>query len=201
MPNTNFAQVRRMIASFDRGDLSMSVFWHANVKDAHFYNNDLTTINFSYANLQKTSFKNIELTESQLRSALSIRDTQLPNGTLGRDPNLIINGDAGCNNSVFGRWELKTGNVTETMSDKNRSNCYFLLQSYSIGTVMLQHINLSSVWYPHLWPYSQAVLNAQMGKDVSIQLSGMSSSGKILGQRNSSKVRYTNNQFVHLFCF
>ena len=198
MPNTNFVQVRRMIARFDRANLFMSVFSHANLKDANFYHsNYLSTVDFSNANLQKTTFTNTELTESQLRSGLSIRDARLPNGKFGRDKNLINNGEADCNSSLVSSWQLKAGNVTATMSDKDRNNCYFILQSYAIGAVMLQRINLSTVWNRHLWSYSHAVLNARMGKNVSIQLSGMNSNGKILGQRNSSKFRNTNNQFVH----
>jgi uncharacterized protein YjbI with pentapeptide repeats len=202
MHNTNFLQVRRMIAKFDNADLSMSIFSHANVKGASFYgftSNELTTVNFSNANLQNTTFTKIKLTQEQLRSALSIRDAQLPDGTLGRDPNLIKNGEADCNSFRAESWELKIGNVTVTISEKNRNNCYFVLQSYAIGAVMVQRISLSKVWDSHIWSYSKAVLNAQMGDGVSIYMKGMDSSEKILTQGNSSKFKYLDYHFVHSF--
>ena len=183
MPNTNFVEARRMIASFEGADLLGSVFSHANVKEAHFYGNDLTTANFTFANLQKTDFTDTQLSESQLQSALPIQDARLPNGTLGRDGNLITNGKADCNSSLIERWEIKSGNVTATMLDKNSSNCYFVVQSYDSGALMLQRIKLTNVWDPRLWPYSKAVLNARMGNGVPIQLNGMSGSGQILTQQ------------------
>ena len=200
MPNTNFVQARCMIASFEHADLSMSTFSHANAKGTFFsYSRNLITVNFSNTNLQKAEFAGSEFTENQLKSAISIRDTVLSNRTLGRDPNLIDNGKADCNSSLLGKWHLKAGNVTSMMSDKNRSNCFFVLQSYGIGAVMRQSVKLVDIWDVHLWSYSHAVLNAQIGSNVSIQLSGISSSGKVLNQRNSSKFKYTGNVVVHLF--
>jgi len=127
MPNTNFVRSRRLIANFDTFDLSHSVFRYTNVKDARFYGKTLSSVDFSHANLQKTSFNNTFLIESQLQSALSIRDALLPNGTFGRDRNLIINGKGNCNSSLMKSWELKSGNVTTAMANKDNTNCYFLL--------------------------------------------------------------------------
>jgi uncharacterized protein YjbI with pentapeptide repeats len=199
MPNTNFVQAQCMITRFDYADLTMSVFSHANVKGASFYDSDLLGVNFSDANLQKANFTDTQLTESQLQSAFSIRDTVFPNRTLGRDPNLIANGKADCNSSLLGRWQLKAGNITSTKLNESRSDCYFVLQSYALGAVMRESIKLVGVWDAHVWPYSQAVLNARLGNNVSIQLSGISSSGKILNQHNSSKFKYNDNHVVHLF--
>ncbi|CAF4192822.1 unnamed protein product, partial [Rotaria sp. Silwood2] len=64
--HTNFADARCMDAN-----LSMSIFSHVNAKNAVFSNAD---------------FINTNITDSQLRSILSIRDARLPNGTLGHDP-------------------------------------------------------------------------------------------------------------------
>ena len=169
MSNTNFVQARRMIARFDHADLSMSDFSHANLKGAQFLNNNLIMVNFSHANLQEIDFTNTQLTESQIRSALSIQGVRLSNGTVLHNPNLINNGEVDCNNSHIGSWELKTGQVTRMMSSIG-SSCRFVLQSHDTGAVMLQRIKLSNVWNPRFWSYSKAVLNARMGDGVSIQM-------------------------------
>jgi uncharacterized protein YjbI with pentapeptide repeats len=197
MPYTNFKHARRMIASFDGADLSSSVFLHSNLQGAQFRRNNLTTVNFSHANLQEIDFTNTDITESQIKSALSIQDARLPNQTAVRNPNLINNGKIECNNSLVGSWELQTGQVTR-MASVIGSSCRFVLQFYDTRPVMLQCINLSKVWDPHLWPYSHAILNARMGNGASIHLNGMSSSRKILDQRNSSKFNWQS--FCTFFC-
>ncbi len=197
MPYTNFTEARRMIVSFDRTHLSTSDFRHANVKDAQFRDSNLDMVNFTLANLQKTNFTKTQITERQLRSALSIRGAQLPDGTPGRDSNLINNGPVVCNSSSVGSWKLQTGKITRKMSNVD-SNCYFVLQSYDAGAVMLQRIDLSEVWDSHLWSYSQAVLYARTTNGVLIQLNGMSRRGKIIDQRRSSKFRYADNS-IHIF--
>lgn len=199
MPYTNFLQTRRIIASFDYADLSMSTFLHANLKNARFYENNLTTVNFSHANLQKTEFLQTRIEDSQLRSALSIRDARLPDGSLGKDPNLVKNGEADCNSSPRDSWKLQIGEIVTKVSDTNSSNCYYTLQSYDVGAVMLQRINLSNIWNYQLWPYSHAVFNATMGNTISIQLVAMNNSGTVLAQQNSSKLMYPENHLIKFF--
>ncbi|CAF1158305.1 unnamed protein product [Adineta ricciae] len=184
MPSSSFMQTRRMDVNFDRADLVESIFCHANARAARFYSSDLTRVNFTSANLQRAKFINTTIMENQLKSTLSIHDAQLPDGTLGRDSNLIMNGDANCNSPISQNWQLKVGNIMVMMSDQAKNNCYFGLESYSIGAVIAQSINLSSVWDSHMWSHSQAVLNAKMGKGVSIQLNGIDSNGKLIDQRN-----------------
>jgi len=197
MPYTNFTEARLMIVSFDSAHLSRSVFRHANVKDAQFLDSILDMVDFTRANLQKTNFTKTQITEIQLRSALSVRGARLPDGMPGRDSNLINNGPVVCDSSLVGGWELQAGKITRKMSNVD-SSCYFVLQSYDSGAVMLQRINLSEVWDSHLWSYSQAVLYARTTNGVLIQLNGMSRRGKIIDQRQSSKFRYADNS-IHIF--
>jgi uncharacterized protein YjbI with pentapeptide repeats len=172
-----------------------SIFWHANTKGAFFNSADLTNVNFTLANLHSSDFSNTVITDSQLRSALSIRDARLPNGTLLLDPNLVKNGQADCNVSLLDKWKLQIGNVTTVMSDDDKSNCHFALQSFDIGATMWQRINLSNTLNYTFWSHSQAVLKARMGIDVNIQLRGVSSTGQIITQQNFSKFKCTINQF------
>ncbi|CAF1527352.1 unnamed protein product [Adineta ricciae] len=196
MPYTNFVGTRRMIVNFDKTHLSMSIFRHANAKDTQFYRSNLDAVDFNRANLQKANFTKTNITKSQLRSALSIQNAQLPDETLGRDLNLIDNGPATCNSSLLGKWKLITGKIVRMISNID-NNCVFILQSFDNKALMLQHINLSQVWDSHLWPYSQAILFIQMTNGVSIQLSGISKNGKIINQRNLSFIEENITMRLH----
>jgi uncharacterized protein YjbI with pentapeptide repeats len=200
MSHTNFTRTRCTAAHFDQADLSHSIFWNVNAKGAYFDRADLTNVNFSRSNLHETDFNNTKVTDSQLFSALSIRDARLPNGTLARDPNLINNGQADCNISLVKNWKLQTGKVTTEISDDNTSNCHFVLQSYDNGATMSQRISLLNIWDSNIWPYPRAVLSARVGIDVSIQLSGISSIGKTRAQYKISKFKHNSKHFGAFFC-
>ena len=197
MQYTDFVQARRMLVQFVSANLSMSTFWRANVKGTRFISTNLKMVNFSLANLQKTEFSKTLITDKQLKSALSIRNARLSNKTLGRDRNLIENGNADCNSSITDSWLLQTGTVILTRSTKNKNKCHFTLQSLDTGAIMLQRVKLSDSWKSDFWPYSHAVLNAQMGIGVSIQMRGLNNIGKILDQRNSSRYTLTCDHSVH----
>ena len=199
MQNTSFVQASRMLVHFVRGSMFMSMFWHANTKEARFSSVYLlNTVNFTLANLHKTQIWDTYITDEQLKSALSIRDARLSSGILGRDPNRIKNGYADCNSPLNDSWILQTGSVIPTRTNESSNKCHFTLQSLDTGAIMLQRVNLSNIWNSYMWPYSHAVLNAQMGIGVSIQLSGINNIGKILDRHNSSRYKFTRHRSVHL---
>jgi uncharacterized protein YjbI with pentapeptide repeats len=167
----------------------MSIFIHANARETTFNGADLTNVNFSLANLHKADFTNTSITESQLRSALSIRDARLPNGTLGRDSNLIKNGHADCNISFVDHWQLKKGNISTMKLDTDPNNCHFVPRSDATEDIMSQKINLALYWNPTFWKYCRAVLSARMTNDVTIQLNGMNNKEKILGYQILSRFK------------
>ena len=193
MPYTSFIQARRMLVHFLNANLSMSTFWLANAKSTRFSSTQLGLVNFTLANLQKTDFSKTSITDEQLKSALSIRNARLSNKTLGRDRNLIKNGNADCNRSITDSWLLENGKVIPMRTNENSSKCHFILQSLETGAIMLQRVNLSGIWNSNLWPYSHAVLNAQMGIGVSIQMRGLNDMGNVLDQRNSSRYMLTRD--------
>jgi uncharacterized protein YjbI with pentapeptide repeats len=201
MSRTNFVRTHCIGAHFDHANLSESIFWHVNAKGAFFNNADLTNVNFTLTNLHSSDFTNTRITDSQLWNAISIQDARLPNGTLLRDPNLINNGQADCNISLLDNWKLLIGKVSTMMSDEDRSNCHFALQSFDIGAIMLQRINLSNISNFTFWSHSQAILKARMGIGVSIQLRGMNSTENILVQQNFSKFNYISNHFRASFIY
>ena len=186
-----------MLVHFDGANLSMSIFLHANAKEARFSDVNLNMVNFTLANLQKTKFLDTRITDEQLKSALSIRDARLSKSRYLRDPNRIKNGYADCNSPLTDSWLLQTGRVIPMRTNENSSICHFTLQSLGSGAIMAQRVKLSNIWNSDLWPYSHAVLNAKMGNNVSIQLSGFNNIGEILGQRNASKYICTRHHSVY----
>ncbi|CAF1416458.1 unnamed protein product [Adineta ricciae] len=161
MVGINFSQSNCEMVNFDYANLSMSIFSYANAQGASFKNADLTDINFSFANLRKADFTNTSITVSQLRSALSIRDSQLPDGTLGRDSSWIKNGHADCNISFLNHWQLHKDNY-----------------------------NLTSLWMATFLKNFRAILSARMTKGVIIQLTGTTNKSVVLDEHilNSTQI-------------
>ncbi|CAF2210254.1 unnamed protein product [Rotaria magnacalcarata] len=192
---SNFKQVTCVGARFDDTNLSGSTFWHANAKRTSFKRVDLTKVEFTGANLYKADFNGTNITDGQLQSALSIHDALLQDGTLAQDRNLIDNGQADCNISLIDSWTLECGNVTTIESDANHTNCLFALQSILIGATMWQRINLSDKWDSSSWPYSEALLTANMSSGVSIDLRGIKNDSSISANQKLSKFQYDGSNY------
>ena len=188
MTNVTFKQAGLRKSRFDYARLAFSSFWHANAKGASFHGADLRTADFSRANLKQADFTNTSITDRQLLSALSIRDARLPNGTLARDPNFLKNGCADCNTSVRQNWQIREGNVVATSSGTDPSHCHFAAQASDRETAMLQRINLTAVWDATFWSYTKAVLLARMGNEVSVQIGGISNTGRVIARRTLCKL-------------
>jgi uncharacterized protein YjbI with pentapeptide repeats len=163
-------------------------FTYANLKNASFRGATLHESNFSFANLQEADFTNTTITDSQLRSALSIRDAKLPNGTLGHGHNLVKNVDADCNITLSKDWEVQNGIIAVIASKENRSDYQFSLQSLVTGAVMSQRIVLAQFWNSSIWTNSIVELQAHRSSGVSIELSGINSTGTILNKNVASKL-------------
>ena len=169
--------------------MESACFWNANLKGTSFRGAKLNDANFTLANLAQADFTGSQITDSQLHSALSIRDARLPNGSLGRDPNLLVNGYADCNTFVQTNWYVREGVVDTVIFNNNSSNCRFVARSPDLRTAMSQSINLTNVWNPIVWTRSGAGLLAQMADGVSVQIIGMSSNRTVLGQKSLSETR------------
>lgn len=198
---THFHQTTTISIDFTSSNLSYSSFVDANLKRASFVQVDLTNVNFYGANLYKVNFTNTKIAENQLQNALSIQDALLPNGTIAHDKNFLNSSQADCNTSVGSSWILQTGNVTRKISNHYSDSCYFALNTYNTGATMFQHVNLSNKWNSKSWPYSYAVLSANMSVGVSIQFRGINNIKGIHTYQTLSKFQYislviTNHLYV-----
>ncbi len=120
-------------------------FSYANLEGSTFHSANLSNINFAFANLQNVDFTNFIVTDSQLQSALSIRNAKLPNGTLGQGRNLIKNGRPDCHKPLVDDWQTENGNIIVMSSNKNPSQCQFTLLSITTGAAMSQRIPLLGI--------------------------------------------------------
>ena len=186
MPQTNFSRAQRVLANFTEANLTMSDFRDANLREAQFNKATFTMVNFSGANLHLADLRDTSITSDQLSSALSIRDARLPDGTLGRDSNLIINGHAECGTSLDRSWIVESGSVATQKSSSTNNECVFALRSHAIGASMRQRIDLSTVWKKNIWPYSRALFHARMNGSVSVELNGYDKMGKTVAQTQTS---------------
>ena len=164
-------------------------FSYANLEGSSFHSADLTNTSFSFANLKDVDFTNTTITDIQLQSALSIRNAKLPNGTVGRDKNLINNGDANCNISLIDHWQIENGNIAVMISKEQQNKCQFSLQSIETGATMSQIIDLKSVWNSTIWKHSNIELRADMSDGLTIELNGINSNGKVHNNKIMSKFK------------
>jgi uncharacterized protein YjbI with pentapeptide repeats len=178
MPDTNVVECSCNKIDFSGAHLRRSSFHLAKLREA----------NFSLANLWEADFTNSTITESQLQSALSIRNAKLPNGTLGHSRNWIENGDANCNNSLVNHWHIQYGSIA-ILFKPNLSECHFSLQSPTTGAMMSQRINLTHIWNSSFWRFLHVELEAHMSSEVSIELIGKDTDAKVVNNKIASKLR------------
>lgn len=175
------------MADFSYSNLSGSVFVNANLKDASFRNADLSQVDFSGANLQNVDLMDTTISDSQLQSARSIQNAMLPNGTLGRDRNLIENGNAQCDIANIAPWFIQNGHILIMIFKEDRKNCRFVLHPNSTNAMMSQRISLTDVWDGNYWTNSSVELEFRRSSGISLELYGRHSNGTILIKEISSK--------------
>lgn len=182
----NFEKASCFAVSFYGTVFQVANFNHSNVKRTSFQGAFMLQVHFSYANLYENNFINSAMAPEQFEGAFSIQDALMPNGTQAQVDNLINNGKANCNISSVNGWKLKNGSITVVESNHSNSYCEFILQSVSSGATIYQRVNLSNKWNSSLWPYSQAVLRANVSIGISMELKEISYKDEILVQRTSS---------------
>ncbi len=78
------------------------------------------------------TLRNTSITDQQLDSSFSIYNAILPNGTLGRpNRNLLHNGYAQCNVSVYDDWNINKALFTIRPSETDPNNCSFVVVNVS----------------------------------------------------------------------
>ena len=142
-------------ANFSRAIFKSAYLCNANLKGVSFDGANLRKVNFTHANLAQADFFNTKITDNQLRGALSIRDARLPNGSLGRDPNLVRNGYADCNMFVRNNWQVPDGDVTTIQSQADQNDCRFVSRFSSVEASMWQRIDLTYLWNSAFWSKSR----------------------------------------------
>ena len=182
-----FVECNCRMADFSYSNLSGSVFVNANLKNVSFRNADLIRVNFTGANLRNADLTNTNISDRQLRSARSIQNAKLPNGTRGRDRNPIDNGNPHCGISDVAPWHIQNGDILVMTSKEDRNDCRFVLQSNSIHATMSQRVSLEGVWDGSYWRNSSVELHFRRSSGVSLELCGQYSNNTVLKKEISSK--------------
>lgn len=141
----NFYFARAMQANFSRSYMVDCVFQWADLRLASFRLTSLNGANFDTANVLDADFTRAVLvganiSPGQLNLVLSIANALLPDGSIGKNPNLIRTSDGQCadsNNTIL-NW-ISTGLVT---APGNQSNQGCAFQAKTINATLQQTIDI-----------------------------------------------------------
>jgi uncharacterized protein YjbI with pentapeptide repeats len=169
--SANFYSSKVAEANFTRAYLSDCIFRWANVKDASFRYAFLAGANFENADVNNVDFTGAmlagaKITPEQLDAVLSISNAILPDGSQGKNKNLIKNGNAECAemNGTISAW-TNNGNVVMIKNELN-NDCAF--QARQINSTLQQTIDLHR--YERMIKQGQSNIYIEMQVKASGQL-------------------------------
>ncbi|CAF3757715.1 unnamed protein product [Rotaria sp. Silwood1] len=139
--NNTFENSSMNRVRLDHGILIDSNFRRASLIEASFSLSDLTESDFSESNLNQSKY----LTQIQLNQAFSISKAILPDGSIGKNINLIRNGNPTCDGSMMmniSQWIVPVQGSIIIVPQVNDSNCVFQATTSNI-THMNQSIDVS----------------------------------------------------------
>ena len=157
----DFSRVSMVDVNLQKSHFDNSRFINATLVNVNFDGVSLKFVNLANANLTGAS----NLTDKQLRSALSLRNTILPNGTRASDIPIISNGDANCNKSITMNWQIDYGTVEIQKDPDNSANCRFIFTDktqISQRIKVFKYAELISMVYLKYTLYADLLQNTQV---------------------------------------
>ena len=172
LTGANFNYAIADLCDFSEADLSFTVLYRTRLYRTKWSESNLFAANFSYAALTEA----YNLTDEQLLSTISIRNTIFPNGTFGRDKtSLIENGLAVCNTDMIkinNSWSWESDEVVVTRPLNNSSkHCVFAPALNATRSIsMFQKVDLRK-YRPQIVKNNVALsLSAVFGKSTVVAL-------------------------------
>lgn len=145
-PGANFYSAQAFQADFSSSYMPDARFEYANLHQATFRSAYLTGVSFDSANVYETDFTRAYLiganiTAGQLDLALSIAYASLPDGSIGRNKNLIKKASANCtdNDGNIFQW-TSTGRV---VAEQNETTKQCVFQGLSVNSTLEQRLSIS----------------------------------------------------------
>jgi len=143
--SANFNNAKAFYTNFTHADMSGCIFKWANLTGASFKKAFLSGASFENADVHNVDFTGAilvgaNITAGQLDVVLSITDAVLPDGSRGKNKNLVNNGNAQCtgiNDTIFGWTNIE--NVF-TNEDQFSTGCVF--QGTAINATLQQIIDI-----------------------------------------------------------
>ncbi|CAF3404564.1 unnamed protein product [Rotaria sp. Silwood1] len=143
--STNFYTAKAIQTNFSYAYMPNCIFQWADLTNASFRNTFLGGANFESANVENVDFTGAilvgaNITPGQLNVALSIAQAMLPDGSKGKNINLVHNGNANCTgiSGTIANWN--TNGDVFTNQDEFTTECVF--QARKINATLQQHIDL-----------------------------------------------------------
>ncbi|CAF1576090.1 unnamed protein product [Rotaria magnacalcarata] len=139
--NTTFENASMNRIELASGKLFNCNFRRASFIEARFAIADLTESDFSESNLNKSIF----LLENQLNQVFSISKAILPDGSIGKNKNLIRNGNPACDESMtmnISQWAVPVQGSIIIVPKVNDGNCVFQATTSNI-THLIQSVDVS----------------------------------------------------------
>ncbi|CAF4249066.1 unnamed protein product [Rotaria sp. Silwood2] len=143
--STNFHTAIAVQTNFSYSNMPGCIFQWANLTNASFRKTFLSGANFENANVNNVDFTGAiligaKITPGQLNTVLSIAQAILPDGSIGKNKNLVHNGNAECSKvpGTIANWNTN-GDIL-TKQDKFSTECVF--QAKKINAILQQNIDL-----------------------------------------------------------
>jgi uncharacterized protein YjbI with pentapeptide repeats len=159
MRSANFYFARASQANFSHSDMAQCIFQWTDLSSALFRSAFLAGANFDTANVQNADFTRAilvgaQITQGQLDTVLSIARATLPDGSQGKNKNLVQNGEAQCMgmNGTTPGW-TNSGDVIT-----NAVECVF--QATTINATLQQIININR--YERLIEHGESSIYIEM---------------------------------------
>ncbi|CAF1524978.1 unnamed protein product [Adineta ricciae] len=140
----SFIQANCDGAHFDGSDLSHAKIIHSYLRFASFIQADFFQANLTGSYLTQVNFTGSKnLNKEQLDAAFSISEAFLPDGTIGRNKNLVKYGHPMCNQSMNNSmWIISPQTQMIIMNQINRTNCAFQSRASDV-TSMSQLVDIN----------------------------------------------------------
>ncbi|CAF0939130.1 unnamed protein product [Rotaria sordida] len=144
--STNFHTAKAMQTNFSYAYMPDCIFQWADLTDASFRNTFLGGANFENANVVNVDFTganliSVKITPGQLNVVLSIAQAILPDGSKGKNRNLVHNGNASCTgiSGTIANWN-SNGDVFTKQDEFSTDECVF--QARKINATLQQTIDV-----------------------------------------------------------
>ena len=159
----DFSYTRAMESNFSQAYMPECTFQRADLRNATFQNTFLAGADFTNANVEDVDFTGAilpgaKITPEQLSVVLSISQAVLPDGSIGKNTNLVANGNAICTGTSTATVGWVNNGDVFTSQDLSNTECAF--QARRINATLRHNICIRR--YQRLIEHQQSKIYIEM---------------------------------------